>query len=207
MRVAKLIAFISILIFLCFIVISALEGSYGWIPDIAFFIVLTLIYCKFYKTLNLNPLIFISLILAHILHSCGVLGWYNISPIAIQWDHITHVFGAFAVALFFWACTSRWMDKKIFTKKNVVIYTLIFFAAFGAGALVELTEFLGYLKLGFGDHGTLFFGAGDADTKLMNVVGGGWINEGWDFVYNTIGILTGMAMMFSLNLIKRIFKK
>lgn len=207
MKGIKILTFISVFIFLCFIAVSALDGSYGWIPDIFAYIVLVFFLYKTRCFWRLNPLVFVALVFGAVLHCCGVFGWYGSSPLPVQWDHFSHFFGALPFALLFWSFFSQFMDKKVFTKKNLVLVILIFFASYGVCAFVELIEFVGYLRLGFGEHGTLFFGAGDVDLELMDVVGGGWINEGWDFVYNTIGILTGMIMMFSLTVIRRFFKK
>lgn len=155
----------------------------------------------------MTPQIFTLLIIGHVLHACGIFGWYHISPVPIAWERITHFFGALPFALLFF----RWMEpsltSKWLTKKNLLILLAVFLMATGVGAIVELSEFLGYLSLGFGEGG-LMFGPGDGisgleGSDLIDALGGGWINEGWDFIYNTIGIIVGMAIMLLL----RVFRK
>ncbi|RLE45819.1 hypothetical protein DRJ22_03495 [Candidatus Woesearchaeota archaeon] len=209
MRGIKLLTVVSVLIFLCFILLAVIDNAFGWIPDIVSFIVIV-VFLYFTRVFwRLKPLVLTVLVFGLVLHCAGVFGWYGSSPLPVQWDHVSHFFGSLPFALLFWGFFSQFMDEKFFTKKNLVLVVLVFFASYGVCAFVELVEFIGYLKLGFGQHGALFFGVGDSvpvDFKLMDIVGGGWINEGWDLVYNTIGILTGLAIMFSLDLVKRFFK-
>ena len=99
------------------------------------------------------------------------------------------------------------MDVKFFTKKNLVLLLAVFLATTGVGAVVELSEFIGYLKLGTGE-GAFMFGPGDGvaglqGNELIDAIGGGWINEGWDFIFNTIGIIVGMGIMITLRVIKK----
>ena len=173
-------------------------------PDIVLFIVLTLFYCWTYDMFKMNMPIFTMLIIGHILHAAGIFGWYATSPVPIQWDHITHFFGAFPYALLFFRYFEQWTDSRWFTKKNFLLLLAVFLAATGVGAVVELSEFVGYLQLGFGE-GVFKFGPGDGvagltGIDLVDALGGGWINEGWDFVWNTIGILVGIALMLIIRL-------
>jgi len=197
---------IGVLIFLIMIPLALLNGVYGFIPDLIVFIVLTLFYRWTYSTFRMNMPIFTLLIIGHILHAGGIFGWYHISPVPVQWDHLTHFFGAFPYALLFFRWMEQWMDAKFFTKKNFLLLIAIFLAASGVGAMVELSEFIGYLQLGFGE-GTFQFGPGDGlagkeGSDLIDALGGGWINEGWDFIFNTIGILGGIVLMLFLRLRK-----
>lgn len=98
------------------------------------------------------------------------------------------------------------MDTRFFTRKNLLLLMAVFLAATGVGAIVELSEFVGYLFAGQGE-GAFMFGPGDGvaglkGTDLIDALGGGWINEGWDFVYNTIGIIAGMAMMIVIRALR-----
>ncbi len=202
----KLLTATSLLIFTVLISLAIMNKTYGWIPDLAIFIILTIFYYWTYDTFRMNMPIFTLLIIGHVLHGTGVLGWYYASPVPIQWDHITHFFGTLPFALLFFKWMSQWLDKGI-TKKNILIIMAVFFSAMGVGAIVELFEFIGYLALGFGD-GVLMFGPGDGiaglqGTDLIDAIGGGWINEGWDFVYNTIGIITGLAIMITIRIAKK----
>lgn len=197
---------IAILAFLILIPIGLLRDVYGFIPDMLIFIGLTLFYYWTYDTFRMNLPIFTLLIVAHLLHGFGVFGWYHISPLPIQWDHITHFFGALPFALLFFRFFEPMMDTRL-TRKTIILLIAVFFAATGVGALVEISEFVGYLVLGFGE-GAFMFGPGDGvvglqGSDLIDSLGGGWINAGWDFIYNTLGILTGMAVMLAA----RVFKK
>lgn len=203
----KILTGISILIFLIMIPIGYLRGVYAFIPDLVLFIILTLFYYWTYDTFRMNTPIFTMLIFGHILHACGIFGWYSTSPVPIQWDHVTHFFGAFPYALLFYKFFEQWADTKWFTKKNILLLLAVFLAATGVGAVVELSEFVGYLQLGFGE-GAFQFGPGDGVTgltgsDLVDAIGGGWINEGWDFVWNTFGILVGMAIMIVISLFRK----
>lgn len=198
---ARVATIISVLIFALFIPLALLNETTGWIPDLVVFILLTLFYYWTWDTWRLTLPIFTIVILGHITHAMGVFGWYSINPGPIQYDHITHLLGSIGIALITYRFISQFMDEKPFTKKNLLLLGTIFFAASGVGAIVELSEFLGYLFLGFGDAGALFFGAGDGvigleGTDLMDAIGGGWINLGWDLTYNTLGVLIGMSIMW-----------
>ncbi len=203
----KLLTVISVLIFILMIPMALLNGVYGWIPDLAVFILLTLFYYWTYDTFKMNMPIFTMLIIGHILHAGGIFGWYNVSPIWIQWDHVTHVFGALPYSLLFFNWMKQWMDDKFFTRKNLLLLLAVFLAATGVGAVVEMSEFAGYLLAGQGE-GAFMFGPGDGvagleGTDLIDAIGGGWINEGWDFMFNTIGIIVGMGMMMTLRLLRK----
>lgn len=199
----KLVTATSVLIFLVMIPIAIMNGTYGWIPDLAIFIVAALFYYWTYNTFRMTLPIYTLLIIGHLLHACGIFGWYHISPVSIQWDHITHFFGAMPFALLFFRWMEQWMDVRLFTKKNLLILIAVFMAASGVGAMVELSEFIGYLSAGFGD-GAFMFGPGDGvagleGSDLVDSLGGGWINAGWDFIYNTLGIVFGMIIMLGIN--------
>ena len=203
----KLLTSISTLIFITFIPLAIINQTYGWIPDVAIFIVATLFYYWMYATLRMTPAIFTLLILGHTLHACGILGWYHISPVPIPWERITHFFGVLPFALLFFRFFEQWMDVRMLTKRNMLLFAAVFLSATGVGALVELNEFVGYLSFGFGE-GAFMFGPGDgvaglAGSDLVDALGGGWINQGWDMITNTVGILVGMAIMIIIRLFNK----
>jgi len=205
---AKFLAVIGVLIFLVMIPIAYINGVTEFIPDLFIFIALTLLYAWMYDTFRMTKPILTLLIFGHVTHSMGIYGWYHISPLPIQWDHITHFFGALPYALLFSRFLGQWADAKWLTKKNLLLMMAIFLSATGVGAVVEISEFAGYLSLGFGD-GAFRFGPGDgeglgkSDIDIINVIGGGWINEGWDFISNTVGIVTGMTIMLFIALFQK----
>ena len=195
----NLITILGILILLLFIPLSFINSTTGFIPELFVFIALILFFRWTYSIWRLNVPIFTLLIVGLISHSAGILGWYHTSPVPIQWDHVTHVFGLLPFALLFFRFFEQWMDAKLLTRKNLLLVIVVFLAASGVGALIELSEFLGYLKLGFGE-GAFRFGPGDGfDSKAASDViadlGGGWINTGWDLIYNTSGIVIGIILM------------
>lgn len=171
--------------------------SFFW-PDSIFFIAILSLLFFLRNKLNLSLPVYIFVTLGFLTHSLGTVGWYGESPIALQWDHITHFFGIFG-----WSMLLFRAFEKNFTKfmswKNVGIFLTLFLATQGMGALVELTEFVGFLKFGFGD-GALMFGTGDSQADGFNMdtainwVGGGWINTGWDLVFNFIGAIFGLVL-------------
>lgn len=204
----NLVLFLGILIFLTLIPISFFYGTSGFIPDLFIFMGLLLFFRWTYGVWRLNIVAYTLLILGMFTHACGIFGWYGHSPIFIQWDHITHFFGLLPFGLLFWGFFEQWMDDRLFTRKNLLLVIAVFFAAFGVGALIELSEFLGFLNWGFGE-GAFQFGKGDGFETItgasdkINDLGGGWINTGWDLVFNTSGILVGIAVMIVARVLRK----
>ena len=202
----KLVALLGILSFLVLIPLSIINGTSGFIPELLIFAGLTALFAYFSDSLRLTIPTFTVVILGMILHGLGVLGFYGASPVPIQWDHITHIFGLFAFALLIFEYLEQWMDVRLLTLRNITLVIIIFLAASGVGAVIELSEFLGYLKYGFGE-GAFAFGPGDGfetfaknNTDLIADLGGGWINTGWDLIFNTLGIIAGIALMLARRL-------
>ena len=172
-------------------------AAIGFYPDIAIHIVILITLYFFRGTLQMTPVTYALVVASMLLHDFGILGFYGDSPLPLRWDTVTHLAGGFAAAFLFFGFFKQWMTPKPKSKKYWLLAT-VFFAAFGAGALVEANEFWGYLRLGFGE-GTFYFGTGDtwpgtgSDVDNINVVGGGWINTGYDLTYNVIGILLGIT--------------
>jgi VanZ family protein len=165
--------------------------------SIAFCLLLIGFYA-FYEKLRLNTPLFILLIFATGVHSLGVFGWYNISPIGIPWDYVTHFFPFIIVAVFFFHFLSQYMSEK-FTFKALIIILLVFFSTLGIGSVVENVEYVGYLILGPGEGG-LKFGTGDtsniADVERgIEITVGGWYNTMRDLINNLIGAAIGTVLM------------
>jgi len=194
-----LVASLGVLIFLILIPISTMNGTAGFIPELLIFSGITLLLAYFAEDIRLSVPVQTLVILGMIPHALGVFGFYGASPFPIQWDHVTHLAGLFGFALLFAGFLSQWMDARVWSRRNVMLFILIFFAASGVGALIELSEFVGYLKYGIG-QGAFAFGPGDGfETFVGNTsdkiadIGGGWINTGWDLTFNTFGILLGIV--------------
>ena len=196
---------ISILIFVALFISSYITGVHEYRDDITIFILLSFLYYFNFSRWNLTIPIYALLTFGNVTHALGVFGFYSNSPFPMQWDHITHFFGALPFAMLFFQILKDKISRNFFTWKNLGVFVLVILLATGVGAVVELSEFVGFLVNGFG-NGALAFGTGDgfanipADqiTSMINVVGGGWINEGWDFVFNTIGILVGLLITIKI---------
>ncbi|RMD57996.1 hypothetical protein D6825_02315 [Candidatus Woesearchaeota archaeon] len=193
----RAVLFLSLAVLLLFVPLAYLHGTDGFAVDALIFAALSVFFFSTRRVWNLSTPVFIMLVLGFTLHLCGVFGWYYKSPIPVQWDHVTHLFGLMGYALLFAGFAQDWLSVK-WSRKNFAIVLMVFLAAFGIGALIELSEFLGYLKLGFGDGG-LMFGAGDGlpGSDVIEDIGGGWINTGWDLIYNFIGVSLGLMVWFA----------
>jgi hypothetical protein len=199
----NIVTLVSLLIYATFIPLAIMNKVYGWIPDVIGFAILTIGFYLTYSYWRMNLPIFTIIIIGLLLHLGGIFGWYYISPVPIQWDHLTHFFGCLPFALLFFQFLKHKLNNKFFTVHNFLFFIIIFFAAMGVGALVELSEFWGYLSFGFGP-GALMFGPGDGvigkqGIELIDVLGGGWINKGWDMTFNLLGILVGMIVMMIIH--------
>lgn len=201
----KIIYFLGIAIFILFAIYAYFSNVKDYINDsIILIILLSLIYLL-RKYLDFTQSIFILLIIGFISHNLGVFGFYNVSPIPIQYDHITHFIGLFAVStLFFNFFKKYFSDNKI---NNVLILIIIILATLGVGSLIETAEFLGFLKFGFGEGFLKFGGLGDTPLteevlRDIDLIGGGWVNTMWDLVYNALGALFGVTFMYILYLYK-----
>src|SRR3989344_5829528 len=151
MKERTLIAILATLSLLILILLGLLTGITEFFPEILIFITLTWFFWYTYDVFRLNAPTYTLLIIGFLLHSFGIFGWYHTSPIPIQWYHITHYFSMLPFALLFFKWLEQWMDAKLFTTKNLIIIMSVFLLVSGVGALIELSEFLGYLKFGFGD--------------------------------------------------------
>jgi hypothetical protein len=170
------------LLFLLFTIITILFAFHaykyqtGWLNDLILITLpyLTLLYI-FRKKLRLNSPTYFILALAMTLHNAGTFGYYNISPIFIQYDHITHFFGLFAVTLLFY----NYFSKNIeFGYLEIAIIS--FLVGMGIGALIEMWELLAHLT-----RNDFFMGL----TLDKTDQGREWINSMIDLVYNSLGCL------------------
>jgi hypothetical protein len=151
-RYTKYILFGGIALFLLIILLDFLLGIKAYYYESIAFILLLIGFYKFYEKLRLNTALFVLLIISCMMHSLGVFGWYNASPIGIPWDNVTHFFPFFIVAIFFFHILSPHMSEK-FSFKALVLILLVFFATLGIGSAVENVEYVGYLILGEGEGG------------------------------------------------------
>ncbi len=179
---------ISIAAYLGIMGYAVKSGVTDYVNDVVVSIMLiTLLYVK-RKSFAITPWLLGVFAGALLLHNSGVFGWYNQSPVGIQWDHITHGVGFFAIALI-----SLHMGTKKAQMKTRNLLALIVLVNLGIGVLVELYEFTGFLLVGEGQGG-LGHGEGDVESILGKSE---WFNTMFDFIWNLIGTSTGI-LVYSL---------
>lgn len=185
---------IYILFVFCFIFIisySIYAKIYAYILDSLVSIAIISILILFYKSLNLNKLIFIFSFLALLSHNLGVFGFYANSPFTFEYDHLTHFLGGFALCLVFLNFLNCFFSKE--KKTNLFLGLTAFLAALGFGSIIEITEYVGYLILGKGEGMFYFGGTGDLSGLVENAA---WINSSLDMVFNLIGALFALFACF-----------
>lgn len=188
MKTRTIITIISLLLFLWFIWYESTHGVQEYVADTIFFMVLTLILYALYTKLDLDVMSYTSFIIALLLHNAGAFGWYNISPLPLQWDHITHITGIFAPTLILFRFSRRFFAANKFHNTYVILFTIL--AALGIGVIVEFYEFAGYFIVGEGVGG-LGQGEGDFTTELGESL---WLNTMLDMVFNAVGALLGLTV-------------
>jgi len=150
---------------------------------------------------RLNTFVYTLLILGFASHLMGVFGWYNASPIPLQWDHVTHGLPMFAFTALFYNFARPWMTERFWSTKTWSVLLIVLLAGLGVGSLVENLEFTGYLTLGEGEGALFFGGAGDgvpltsSQEEVIQNLGGGYINTEMDLVWNLFGALAAVLVM------------
>ena len=203
MKYNKLLFILGIIIFILIIVYSYTSQVTEYIGDAIISIAIITIVLFLRKHLNLTSSTFLLLILALTLHNLGVFGFYNISPLKVQYDHITHFVWLFPVSLIVFNFFKPYFSNN--KLKNLLLLLFILTSSLGVGALIEQTEYIGYLKFGTGPGLLRFGGLGDTfneeNLRAMDIIGGGWINTMLDLNYNFLGALFGVILMYFTSLI------
>jgi len=202
----KIVLFLGILIFIAFIIISFVVKVREYTPDSIIFIAIIILLFLARKKINLHPITFSLIIISLIAHNSGVFGWYNTSPFFIQYDHLTHFIGFFAVSIALFQLMEKYFTKSKLT--NFILILVVLMASLGIGAILEQTEYLGFVRLGTGPGFLKFGGLGDTfseeeNLRAFDIIGGGWINAMLDLNYNFLGALTGIILMYFINRFKR----
>ena len=171
------------ILFILFLIITiafayhAYTNKTGWFSD---HIIITIPYLTllfiFRKKLKLNSFTYFILAAAMTIHNAGTFGYYNISPLPIQCDHLTHFIGLFAITLLFYNYFSK---KENFSYLEIAIIS--FLIGMGVGALIEIWELLAHLA-----RTDFLMGLTLDETDQ----GKEWINSMIDLVYNGAGCLT-----------------
>ena len=199
MKKSLLIVFlVGVLIFLFFGIYSHFTvREYLWDSISSLIIIVLVLFLR--KPLHLRAYSLLLIILALAAHLSGVFGFYNITPISMQYDHFTHFFGLFAVstAIFhFLEPLFSWSKKN-----NFLVFMMILFCSLGIGAFVEQVEYVGYVSLGTGPGLFQFGGLGDTpfteeNLRVMDMLGGGWVNAMLDLNYNFLGAFIGTLLLY-----------
>lgn len=175
--------------FVIFCIISILFGIHayinksGWVFDQFLGIILMLVLLKFYRPLKLNFYTYTFLAIALLFHNAGTFGFYDVSPIPIQWDHITHSFGLFAFTL---AAFNFLAYKNLNTLELIV---LAFLVGSGFGAFIEIYEFIGHLY-----RESLFFNLFSGLILDKTDQGREYANCMIDLLYNSIGVIAAIIV-------------
>jgi len=179
----------TLAIFLAFIGTAYLVDVHDYISDSIMLIVIMSLLFWWYNSLRLTPRIYMALTFAFALHNAGVFGFYNISPVGLQWDHVTHFVGEFVAAIFVYNYfkLGNYFKQKT-TAERWTLYCLILLSILGFGVFVEFMEFYGYFVVGDG-LGVFGHGLGDINTEFINSE---WFNTMFDFIYNFFGGLCGI---------------
>jgi len=189
-------------------IIGLFRYQTGFIKDLFFTAFLVVVLFLLYKHLKLTPVVYLLVCFSLLVHNMGAFSFY--APLfGIPYDNITHVLGLFSVTLMIANFFSFGFTKsrKLCTK-DFVLFSMIFLAGLGIGALVETMEYTGYLVWGQGE-GFFQFGSGDyqevnTTDKLTQIVGGGYFDTMDDLIHNIIGGACAVAL-FGVNFF--VFKK
>lgn len=176
---------ISFLVFCIISIIFAVHAyinNTGWLFDQFLGITIMLIFLKFYRPLKLRFYTYTLLALALLVHHAGTFGFYNISPLPIQYDHITHILGLFAFTL----AIFNLLKYKISNTVELIFITLL--VGSGFGAFIEVYEFVGHLF-----RSNLFFNLFSGLILDKTDQGREWVNSMIDLLYNSIGCILAIT--------------
>ena len=182
----KEIVVISVIFFafsLFFLAMSILNGNYEYIYYNSTLLLGFIALFVFYNKIHLKIPLLTGLTILALLHLAGGniidngLRLYQTSVYSIPYDKIVHVFGSFVVTLIAYNFIERTLDRED-RKKTLLVGFIILMIGVGAGAIVEIIEFLA----------TLIFD---------NTIVGDYANNAGDLVANLVGVLA--ALVFSLH--------
>ena len=151
--------------------------------------IIALLFCGIFLLLSqkyrIRSFVAILVGLVFIPNYLGQIWGYNWAGINYHWDWIVHFCAAFFAAIIIITfLLDNAIYKRFFTAAFIALFVTITF-----GALVEVTEYWGFIFVGVGD-GYLGFGAGDNSQNF-----GPWENSSIDTTFNFIGSLTAMLLI------------
>jgi len=183
-RKVKQLMWIGILIQVSFILIGFLKGQQGFFPDNLIFILILVLGARYFKAMKLNTILYSLGILYMVMHASGVFDAYNLVVFSIPYDKIIHFVGFAIIAMIF----CRWF----YIQPRAKLFFIVFLAAMGLGAIVEIGEYAGFVILGEGD-GFFFYGAGDGiSLSPEEKFKGSWENAMTDMIANMLGVFAGL---------------
>jgi len=167
---------ILFLVFLFFIVwgFIAIFNAHEYIFDRFFSAALVLLLFGFYKIMKLRFGVTLFALFALVLHHLKLYGNFYLG---MPFDRIMHFTAGIALGLIAYDYLRQRTDMK-----RIEIAIIAVLIAMGAGAIMEIIEFVGYSVFGEGE-GLLFFGKGDF---------GEWFNASWDMLNNMFGAIGGV---------------
>lgn len=190
MKLAKISFAVFCMISILFAVHAYLNKT-TWLFDQFLGIIIMFVLLLSYKKLRLNFYTFTFLAVALLIHNAGTFGFYNISPVPVQYDHMTHAVGLFAFTL----AVHNILKHKNFTTIGLILIT--FLVSSGFGAFIEIWEFLGHLN-----RNSLFLNIFAGLTLDKTDMGREWANCMIDLLYNSLGCLAAIVIINIKNYFK-----
>jgi uncharacterized membrane protein YjdF len=176
-KIKKLLALTGTGIFILLGLRYILFYNSKFILDIAMSIIAVSVFYMLYDRLHQDNISYLLMIITLLLHD---LSLYGNNIFGIPFEHYMHFFGGFTIA----TITDRLFNEKLHKAKR---FLLLIIFSLGIGAIVEITEWIGFKILGPGE-GLFYFGAGDFDS---------WHNTIKDLIFNASGAtLMGIRTLF-----------
>lgn len=118
-------------------------------------------------------------------HILGIMGMYELASLNYHYDWLVHFSSAFVSVI---AILGFLLDNTKYTRKFFYSSFIALAATMAFGAVLELSEYWGFIFIGFGE-GYLGFGAGDDSNNY-----GPWENSSLDSTLNLIGSFAGILI-------------
>lgn len=152
---------------------------------------------------------FFALNLFMVVHNLGTFGFYTWGNSIISYDNLIHFLGALVSAYILFNFVLQKLHirqhKKVrFTvidEHKAIMVLLVISLVIMLGTFVEVSEFFGFMYLGFGD-GMFFTGAGDTD-KTKDDIASQYVDTMEDIMINIIGAFAGVLLYYRIDYKKR----
>ncbi|MFH0936641.1 MAG: hypothetical protein V1815_03120 [Candidatus Woesearchaeota archaeon] len=200
-----LITYIISIIVLIFLAFYSYLNKTGWFKEIIVTIIVITLFLLTSKKTHITPLIFSLLCLDLILNAFGTFGFYYKSPFPFGYDKLTHFFGFFSFSLF----SYNYLANKKINLSKIMVLILVFLISQGLGSLMEISEYYSATLSNVSNINSAAlagptFGTSDYD---INIIGPDpWINTMQDLIFNGLGSLTAIFLIFSYKKFKNLRK-